>query len=65
MEEKPEQEPPLAVWKRRAVAVGLLLALAAGILFYGHPERVAQVQSVFAELAGGRAAETDSSEAFP
>ena len=65
MEEKPEQEPPLAVWKRRAVAVGLLLALAAGILFYGHPERVAQVQSVFAELAGGTAAETDSSEAFP
>lgn len=65
MAEQPEQEPSLAVWKRRAVAVGLLLALAAGILFYGHPERVAQVQSVFAELAGGTAAETESCEAFP
>lgn len=58
-------EPPLSVWKRRAVAVGLLLALAAGILFYGHPERVAQVQSVFAELTGESAAETESSAAFP
>ena len=63
--DEPHQEQSLSVWKRRAVAVGLLLALAAGILFYGHPERMAQVQSVFAELTGEGASEAESSAAFP
>ena len=49
----------------KKIIISMFLIMAAGILFYGHPERVAQVQSVFAELAGGTAAETESSEAFP
>ena len=52
-ERKPEPEPAAGGWQRRVVAAVLFVLLAAGIAFYGEPERARALQQQIADRLFG------------